>query len=106
MPYLHKDIEKVYYSIKEVANILECSTSKIRFYEGEFPWTAPKKGRSGHRQYNRKEVKELVNIFYLMEQGFTSHGIRLAKENDYLDDLLNFFMDINFNYGVHISKRL
>jgi DNA-binding transcriptional MerR regulator len=107
MPYLERNIEKVYYRISEVAQILECSTSKLRYWEAkEFVWINPKLNKNGVRQYTRTEVKELVNIKYLLDNGLSLEGVRLAKQNDYFDELIVFFMDRNFNYGVKIAEKL
>jgi DNA-binding transcriptional MerR regulator len=107
MPYLERNIEKVYYSIGEVASILEVATSKIRYWEKfEFEWLSPKLNKNGVRQYTRSEVKELVNIKFLIDNGMSLEGVRLAKKYDYFDELIGFFMDYNFNYGVRQAEKL
>jgi len=47
MPYKAKPIEKSYYSIGEVAELLGVSQSLIRFWETEFEQLQPKKKSKG-----------------------------------------------------------
>lgn len=43
MPYKEKPIEKLYYSIGEVAQSLDVNVSLIRFWEKQFSILQPKK---------------------------------------------------------------
>ena len=43
MPYKEKPIEKLYYSIGEVADIFDVNVSLLRFWEKEFDILKPKK---------------------------------------------------------------
>jgi len=43
MPYKEKEIEKLYYTIGEVADMFGVNTSLIRFWEKEFEILQPKK---------------------------------------------------------------
>lgn len=43
MAYKEKEINKLYYSIGEVAEMFDANTSMIRFYEKEFDILQPKK---------------------------------------------------------------
>lgn len=64
----HEEIEKQYYSIGEVADILEENPSLIRFWETEFEMLRPKKNRKGNRMYTRKDIELLKNIHYLVKE--------------------------------------
>ncbi len=74
---------KLYYSIKEVSQILDISESNLRFWEKEFPEIAPKKSSKGFRQYTEKNIEQLKLIKRLVkENGMTLKGARQKiKEN-------------------------
>ena len=78
MPYKSKPIEKSYYSIGEVAELLGVSQSLIRFWETEFEQLQPKKNRKGNRMYTPANIEQLRTIYHLVkERGYTLKG---AKE--------------------------
>lgn len=78
MPLKPKTIEKLYFTIGEVAEELGVNTSNIRFWEREFGTISPKRTNRGDRLYTRKEIDQLREIQHLVkEKGFTLHG---AKE--------------------------
>ena len=53
---------KLYYSISEVAKMLELNESTLRYWEKEFPYLNPKtKGPSMVRQYTEKDI-ELIKL--------------------------------------------
>lgn len=83
MPYKEKEIEKLYYSIGEVAKMFKVSTSLIRFWENEFTILKPKKNRKGNRLFTKKDINHLQIIYHLVkESGFTLEGAKKKlKEN-------------------------
>lgn len=84
MPYKEREIEKIYYSIGEVAEIFQVSTSLIRFWEGEFDILKPKKNKKGNRLFSKEDIENLRLIFYLVkEKGHTLEGAkkRLKDKN-------------------------
>ena len=69
--------DKLYFAIREVAQILGVETYVLRFWEKEFPALRPAKGDSGHRRYRRKDIETALEIKRLLyEQGFTIAGAR------------------------------
>lgn len=77
MPYKSKPIEKSYYSIGEVAEMLGVSQSLIRFWETEFEQLQPKKNRKGNRMYTPSNIEQLRTIYHLVkERGYTLKGAR------------------------------
>lgn len=88
-PYKEKPIEKLYYSIGEVAEIFGVNTSLIRFWEKEFTIIKPKKNRKGNRMFTQKDLDNLHIIYHLVkERGFTLQGAkRKLRENR--DDAMN-----------------
>lgn len=69
--------EKLYYSIREVAKRVGVEAYVLRFWEKEFPALRPKKGRSGARMYQMREVEMAEKIRHLLyDRKFTIDGAR------------------------------
>ena len=68
---LNKNL-KLYYSIKEVAEMFGLNESTLRFWETEFPYLKPKTtGPNKVRQYTENDIKEIRLIYNLVkERGF------------------------------------
>ncbi|MEM7162133.1 MAG: MerR family transcriptional regulator [Bacteroidota bacterium] len=82
MPYKEKEIEKLYYSIGEIAEMLKVNASLIRFWEKEFSIINPKKNKKGNRMFSREDVKNLKLIYHLVkEKGYTLQGAQSSLEN-------------------------
>jgi DNA-binding transcriptional MerR regulator len=83
MAYKEKEIEKLYYSIGEVADIFNVAPSLIRFWESEFDIIKPKKNRKGNRQFTREDIDNVRTIYHLVkEKGFTLQGAKEMLRND------------------------
>ena len=77
MPYREKEIEKLYYSIGEVAEILNVPVSTVRFWENEFDILKPKKNKKGNRLFMPGDLKNLKIIHHLVkEKGMTLAGAK------------------------------
>ena len=74
---------KMFYSIKEVADIFNVNQSLLRYWEKEFPSIKPAKTTNGTRQYRKEDVEEIRLIHYLVkEKGMTLTGAKQKlKEN-------------------------
>lgn len=83
MPLKEIKIEKLYYSIGEVAKMFDVSNSLIRFWENEFDILKPRKNRKGDRLFTKDDIHHLKIIFHLVkEQGYTLDGAKKKlKEN-------------------------
>ena len=89
MPYKERVIEKKYFSIGEVAEMLDVATSLIRFWESEFDIIKPKKNRKGNRQFTREDIDNVKLIYHLVkEKGYTLQGAKdlLKNGNDSLKE--------------------
>lgn len=76
-PYKEKPIEKLYYSIGEVAKLFGVNSSLVRFWEKEFDIIKPKKNKKGNRMFTQKDVDNLRIIYHLVkERGFTLQGAK------------------------------
>lgn len=77
MPLKPKTIEKLYWTIGEVADELGVNNSTIRFWEKEFDLSAARRTGKGDRLYTRKEIDHLRTIQHLVkDKGFTLQGAR------------------------------
>ena len=85
MPYKERKVEKLYYSIGEVAEMLVVPVSTIRFWENEFDILKPMKNKKGNRLFTPADIKNLKILNHLVkEEGMTLSGAkkRLAVKWD------------------------
>ncbi len=84
MPYRDKTIEKLYYTIGEVALKLDESTSLIRFWAGKFPeFIKPARNKKGNRLFTSQDMSNFKVIHYLVkEQGMTLDGARKRMKDN------------------------
>ena len=68
---LNKNL-KLYYSIKEVAQMFDVNESTLRYWEQEFPYLKPKNsGPAKIRQYQEKDIEQIRLIHNLVKvRGF------------------------------------
>ena len=91
MPYKEKPIEKLYYSIGEVAKALNVNVSLVRFWEKEFDILQPKKNKKGNRMFTATDFENLKLIFHLVkERGFTLEGAKNKLKENKEDTINNF----------------
>jgi len=89
MPYKEKKVEKLYYSIGEVAAMFNVNPSLIRFWEKEFDIIKPKKNKKGNRFFTVQDIDNFRLIYYLVkEKGLTLQGAR-KKIKDNREDTNN-----------------
>jgi DNA-binding transcriptional MerR regulator len=77
MPVKDKELEKVYFGIGEVAQMLNVNPSLIRFWEKQFPGITPTKNKKGDRLFTKKEIEKLKEIHKLVkDKGFKLAGAK------------------------------
>lgn len=77
MPYKEKEIEKLYYTIGEVAGMFGVNTSHIRFWSNEFDVIRPATNKKGNRMYTREDIDNFRKIYHLVkEKGYTLRGAK------------------------------
>jgi DNA-binding transcriptional MerR regulator len=93
LPYREKKVEKLYYSIGEVAEMFHVNTSLIRYWEKEFDVIKPKKNKKGNRFFTQEDIDNFHLIFHLVkERGMTLKGAqKKLKENK---------QDTNYNFEI------
>lgn len=72
-------MQRLYYSISDVASLIDEETHVLRYWEKEFPQIAPKKNRSGKRVYSSRDVDMLKIIKKLLREDKLS--IQGAKDH-------------------------
>jgi len=91
MPYKEKPVEKLFYTIGEVADMFGVNTSLIRFWEKEFDIIKPKKNKKGNRLFTKQDVDNFHLIYHLVkERGMTLKGAEMKLKENRDDTLSNF----------------
>ena len=74
---------KLYYSIKEVAQMLGVTESMLRFWEKEIPSIKPKTTGNNVRQYTEEDIESIRVVYNLAKvRGFKLAAARkMLKEN-------------------------
>ena len=91
---------KLYYSIKEVAQMFNVSESLLRYWETEFPTLRPKTTPNKVRQYSEADIKQVRNIHNLLKvRGFKIAAARkMINKNpttvDKSADILNTLISV------------
>ena len=78
-------MEKLFYSISEVAKMFGINQSNLRFWEKEFKQLKPKRNDKGTRFYTPDDIQIIKQIIYLTtEQKLTLDGARrkLSQKKD------------------------
>ena len=99
MPYKEIKVEKLYYSIGEVAEMLEVPVSTVRFWENEFDILKPMKNKKGNRLFTPADIKNLKIIYHLLkDEGMTLSGAK-KKLSEKWDDT-----DYKFEINESLQK--
>ncbi len=73
--------KKLYYSIKEVAEMVDVNESTLRYWEKEFPFLKPKVTANKVRQYTEKDIEQVKLIYNLIKV----KGLKIAAARKYLN---------------------
>ena len=84
-------VEKLYYSIGEVADMFDVNTSLIRYWEKQFNILKPKKNKKGNRLFTKVDITNFHLIFHLVkEKGMTLEGVKKKLKENKDDTVHNF----------------
>ena len=80
-------MEKYFYTIGEVAEILGESTSLVRFWANEFPkYIKPQRNAKGNRLFSKEDVETFKHIHLLVKvEGLTLEGAAKRLKGDRKD---------------------
>ena len=75
---------KMFFSIKEVASLLDESEPTLRYWEKEFQYViTPKRNKYGARFYTESDIDDVRLIKYLIRDcGLTLDGVRKRLKNN------------------------
>ncbi|HDS07438.1 MAG TPA: MerR family transcriptional regulator [Bacteroides sp.] len=91
MPYKETKVEKLYYTIGEVAEMFGVNTSLIRYWEKEFDIIRPKKNKKGNRLFTSMDIDNFHIIYHLVkEKGMTLRGAKKKLRENREDTEHNF----------------
>lgn len=83
MPYKEKEIEKLYFTIGEVAKMFDVNTSHIRFWSKQFDVIRPATNKKGNRLYTQSDIENIKKIYHLVkEKGFTLKGAKVELKTE------------------------
>jgi DNA-binding transcriptional MerR regulator len=111
LPYKEKEIEKLYYTIGEVAKMFKVNTSLIRFWEKEFDIIKPQKNKKGNRLFTKEDVDNFYIVFHLVkERGFTLQGAKDKLKDNKEETIQNIEIVSSLNkikdFLLEIKKEL
>lgn len=73
-------MEKLYYTIAEVAQMLEESPSLVRFWSNKYPrYVKPRRTAHGNRCYTAEDIAALREIHHLIRDLGMTHEGAMAK---------------------------
>jgi DNA-binding transcriptional MerR regulator len=78
-------MEKLFYSISEVATMLGVNQSNLRFWESEFKQLKPRRNEKGSRFYSPEDIQIIKQIKFLVnDQKLTLDGAKrkLGQKKD------------------------
>ncbi|MEE4286257.1 MAG: MerR family transcriptional regulator [Mariniphaga sp.] len=91
MPYKKPKIEKVFFSIGEVAEMVGVASSSIRYWESCFEELSPKKSSKGTRLFSPEDIETVKFINHLVkERGMTIKGVQQKLEGNRQDAIDNW----------------
>lgn len=61
-------LDKQFYKIKEVAELVEVPASTLRFWESQFPEIKPRRNAHGIRTYTPRDIELLRLVRYLIKE--------------------------------------
>lgn len=82
-----QQLSKLYYSIGEVAELLDVNASLLRFWEKEFKFEISKKNAKGNRLFSVKEIEKINRIYHFVKiEGYTLDGAKKALRSKVLPE--------------------
>lgn len=77
-------MDKLFYTVGEVAAILDESTSLVRFWANEFPkFIKPQRNAKGNRLFSKEDVDNFRKIHHLVKvEGLTLEGASKRMRED------------------------
>ena len=91
MPYKETKVEKLYFTISEVAAMFHVNASLIRYWEKEFDIIQPRKNKKGTRFFTKQDIDNFHLIYNLVkERGMTLRGAQKKLKESREEAMNNF----------------
>lgn len=91
VPYKEPKIEKVLFSIGEVAQMIGVETSAVRYWENQFEALKPQKNKKGNRLFTKDDIELVKLISYLVrDRGLTIKGAKQKLKENREETIHNF----------------
>ena len=74
------NLNKKYYKISEVADILDIPASTLRFWERKFTVIKPRRNEKGSRFYTPSDIEKIRIVYYLVKE----KGMKLEAAEEQL----------------------
>jgi DNA-binding transcriptional MerR regulator len=79
---------KLYYTIGEVADLMQTSTSQLRYWSGEFHLNV-RKNRKGDRLFQKEDLDKLKMIQRMLkDEGYTIEGAKRQLKQGRKEDIV------------------
>lgn len=76
-------VEKIYYSMGEITEMLDVEPTAIRYWCSQFSCLRPKRNAKGNRMFTKQDVERLKRIHHLLkEKKMTIEGAQKAMRNN------------------------
>lgn len=86
---------KLYYTIGEVAEIMQTSTSQLRYWSGEFHLNV-RKNRKGDRLFQKEDLDKLKMIQHMLkDEGFTIEGAKKRLKQGVKSELKQEVLEVD-----------
>ena len=101
--------DKLFYTINEVAEMLELPASTLRYWEKEFSNLKPHRTSSGIRRYTEKDIDFLKKILYFTRDcGYSLDGVKKVLKTgsqQYLDPTYELTATLNEMKAMHLDMK-
>ena len=91
MPYKKPKIEKVVFTVGEIAKMLGVGTPTIRHWENEFDALKPQRNNKGNRLFSKEDLELVKLINHLVkERGLTIKGAKQKLKDNRNETIDNY----------------
>ena len=101
-----QQLTKLYYSIGELAQLLDVNTSLLRFWEKEFRLEVSKKNNKGNRLFSVKEIEVINRIYELVKiEGYTLEGAKKSLKSNKTHSPKEVVTESTSAFSTHLNSN-
>jgi len=91
VPYKEPKIEKIFFTVSEVAELFNVKPSLVRYWENQFDALKPHKNKKGNRLFTKNDIELVRLIFHLVkERGLTLKGAQQKLRENREETINNY----------------